>query len=102
MQDFIVLAALVGAALVLGPADLRERVMLGDSGANPLGCALGVTVVAVAPWPAWTGLAVVLLAGCLAGDRWSLNTVIGRSQLLRRIDAWGRSGDPAGRDADGE
>jgi UDP-N-acetylmuramyl pentapeptide phosphotransferase/UDP-N-acetylglucosamine-1-phosphate transferase len=86
----VVLVALLGAMLAFGPADLREQVMLGDTGANPLGAALGMTVVAATHWPWWLALSAALLAFSLAADRWSLTEVVGRVGWLRWVDELGR------------
>jgi UDP-N-acetylmuramyl pentapeptide phosphotransferase/UDP-N-acetylglucosamine-1-phosphate transferase len=92
----IALAALLGGVLVFAPADLSERAMLGDTGANPLGCALGLAVVGLTGWPAWVGLSLLLLAFCLAADHWSLTRTIESSPVLRRLDELGlRPGPPA-------
>jgi UDP-GlcNAc:undecaprenyl-phosphate GlcNAc-1-phosphate transferase len=85
-----VLVALLGAALAFAPADLRERVMLGDTGANPLGAVLGMSVVVVTHWPAWLALAAMLLAFCAAADRWSLTAALERTAILRWLDDLGR------------
>ena len=85
-----ILAALMGAAIVFAPADLRERAMLGDTGANPLGAALGISVVRLTRWPAWVVLAGVLLAFCLAADRWSLTAAMEHTPGLRWLDRLGR------------
>ena len=86
----VVLAALLGAMLVFAPADLREQAMLGDTGANPLGAVLGMTVVAVTHWPWWVALSATLLAFSLAADRWSLTQAVERNAWLRRLDELGR------------
>lgn len=69
-------AILFGAILVFAPADFCERIMLGDTGANPLGAALGIAVIAVTRWPTWAGLAIALLLLSLAADRWSLAALL--------------------------
>ena len=86
----------VAAAPVLGAlagvvrADLGERAMLGDAGANPLGavCGLGLAVSLSA-----TGRVVALLALLalnLASERWSFSRVIERTGWLRAVDRLGR------------
>lgn len=83
-------AATVGAtAGLLGP-DLRERLMLGDTGANPLGAALGLGVVlACAPSVRLVVLAVVFLLN-LASEFVSFSRVIAAVAPLRLLDGVGR------------
>jgi len=82
--------AVVGAAVGLLGAELRERLMLGDAGANVLGAALGVGVVLVAPTGARIAVAGVLLALNLASERVSFSTVVERTPPLRWLDRLGR------------
>ncbi|MDQ1681060.1 MAG: hypothetical protein QOI42_1919 [Frankiaceae bacterium] len=85
-----VAGAAAGAALAdLGP-DLAEESMLGDTGSNALGAALGVAlaagrfrVVRLAALGAVSGLTI-------ASERVSFSSVIDGSPALRRVDAWGR------------
>jgi UDP-N-acetylmuramyl pentapeptide phosphotransferase/UDP-N-acetylglucosamine-1-phosphate transferase len=90
-----VAGAAAGAAAALLPADLGERTMLGDAGANALGAMLG-TVAA-----ARTGRRgrLVLLAGVAAltalSERVSFTRVIERTPVLRELDALGREPTPA-------
>jgi len=103
---FVVLAvasagdrALGGAALAVGAAagllwpDLREELMLGDAGANPLGAALGLGVVLVAPGWVRATVVVVLLVLNMASERVSFSEVIDRTAPLRALDALGRRKD---------
>lgn len=91
--------ALGGAALAVGAAlgllwpDLREELMLGDAGANPLGAAVGLGVVLVAPGWARAVVALVLLALNAASERVSFGAVIDRTPPLRALDALGRRKD---------
>jgi UDP-GlcNAc:undecaprenyl-phosphate/decaprenyl-phosphate GlcNAc-1-phosphate transferase len=87
---------LAGVALVVGagggllPADLGERLMLGDAGANVLGAALGLGVVlACAPITRTVVLVVVALLN-LASERVSFSRVIGAVPPLRAADRFGR------------
>ncbi len=84
------LAAVVGAVLVLVGPDLREKLMLGDAGANPVGAAAGLGVVlAFAPSVrTWVLLALVLFN--LASEWVSFSAVIDRVAPLRVCDRAGR------------
>ena len=83
-------AGLLGALLVCLVLDLRERAMLGDAGANPLGGTLGLGLaLALPPVAAWVAV-VVLLGVNLSSELWSFSEVIERSRLLRRLDHLGR------------
>jgi hypothetical protein len=86
----LVLGAPLGVAVLLGPYDLRERVMLGDAGSNALGALLGLNSVerfhGLGRWAA-----VAAVAGLnVLGERRSLGELIERTPFLRELDAWGR------------
>ena len=84
------LAVVSGAALALLVPDLRERMMLGDAGANPLGATLGLaTVLTVSP-VARTWVLVAVLALNLVSERVSFSRVIDRVAPLRALDRMGR------------
>jgi UDP-N-acetylmuramyl pentapeptide phosphotransferase/UDP-N-acetylglucosamine-1-phosphate transferase len=84
-----VAAGLLATAAVSAPTDLAEQRMLGDCGANALGALAGWLV-------ARTGrtLRVLVLAAVvgltLVSERVSFSSVIDRTPVLARIDAWGR------------
>lgn len=88
--------ALAGVALVVGagagllPADLAERLMLGDAGANVLGAALGLGVVLACAPTTRTVVLVVVAVLNLASERVSFSRVIGAVPPLRAADRWGR------------
>jgi hypothetical protein len=89
-------SALTGAAIVVGAAagwcvaDLREELMWGDAGANPLGGALGLgLVLGFAPGVRNIALVVVILAN-LASEAVSFSAVIDRVAPLRYLDRLGR------------
>ena len=86
----IALGAPLKPAVLLGPYDLRERVMLGDAGSNALGALLGLkSVDRLHGWGRWA--AVVAVAGLnVVGERRSLGELIERTPVLREFDAWGR------------
>ena len=79
----------VGAGLGLLAPDLRERCMLGDTGANVLGAAVGYgLVVATGPTGEWTAL-VVLVALNAASEMVSFSRIIDRVPALRALDRLG-------------
>ena len=79
-----------GAAVLLGPYDLRERVMLGDAGSNALGALLGLkSVERLHGWGRWAAVAAVAGLNVL-GERRSLGELIERTPFLCELDAWGR------------
>ena len=80
----------VGAAAGLLPADLGERLMLGDTGANLLGAVLGLAVVLETSRPVRTVVLIVLIVLNLASERVSFSAVIDRTPGLRQLDRLGR------------
>jgi hypothetical protein len=83
-------AAAAGPALAVLPADLGERAMLGDAGANALGALLGGAAAAGLSRPA----RLVLLAGITgltaASEKVSFTKVIERTPVLHKLDMLGR------------
>lgn len=86
----LALAVVIGAAVGLLPSDLAERSMLGDTGANALGAALGVAVVLTVSPTTRTIVAVVLVVLTLASEVVSFSAVIARVPPLHAIDRIGR------------
>ncbi|GAB3804281.1 hypothetical protein [Micromonospora zhanjiangensis] len=83
-------AAPVGAAAALLPADLDERVMLGDSGANALGALLGVALAARTGPVGRAGILAVVGALTAASEKVSFTQVIQNTRGLRELDDLGR------------
>jgi UDP-GlcNAc:undecaprenyl-phosphate/decaprenyl-phosphate GlcNAc-1-phosphate transferase len=77
-------------ALVAGVYDLRERVMLGDTGANLLGALAGLWLVLTLSGTGQLVALVLLAAITLYGELRSISTVLERTPGLRRLDSWGR------------
>jgi len=99
---FVVLAAvsrldldLVGPALIAGAGagmlspDLRERCMLGDTGAEDVGAGAGLGFVAVTGPGAWWIGVVVLAALNVVSERVSFSQVIARTPPLQWFDRLG-------------
>jgi hypothetical protein len=86
----VLVRAPLGVAVLLGPYDLREKTMLGDSGSNALGAMLGLSSVSrLTDRGRW--LAIGALAGLtLLGERRSLGELIERTPGLSHLDALGR------------
>jgi len=83
-------AVAVGASLGLLVDDLRERLMLGDAGANALGAVLGLGLVLTARPLVRTIALVVVVALNAAGEMVSFSKVIDAVPPLRAIDRAGR------------
>jgi UDP-N-acetylmuramyl pentapeptide phosphotransferase/UDP-N-acetylglucosamine-1-phosphate transferase len=79
-----------GPALVAGVYDVRERAMLGDTGANLIGALAGMWLV-LALSTAGQIVAAVLLAAITAyGELRSISVLVERTPGLRELDSWGR------------
>ncbi|MGZ4677727.1 MAG: hypothetical protein ACXVJ7_15475 [Acidimicrobiia bacterium] len=83
-------APLMGAALGVLPEDLRERIMLGDTGANVLGGVLGLVVVLECSRTARNVIFVALIALNLVSELISFSRVIAATGPLRWFDSLGR------------
>jgi UDP-GlcNAc:undecaprenyl-phosphate/decaprenyl-phosphate GlcNAc-1-phosphate transferase len=83
-------ALAVGAGAGLLTADLRERLMLGDAGANVLGAVLGLGVVLTCSPGVRTVVLVLVAALNLASEWVSFSRVIAAAPPLRAADRWGR------------
>jgi len=82
--------ALVGYGLALLPVDLKGQGMLGDTGANPLGIALGI-VIAVGAGLILRLIVLSLLIGIhLLAEKVSLSQMIEKNGLLNSLDQLGR------------
>jgi UDP-GlcNAc:undecaprenyl-phosphate GlcNAc-1-phosphate transferase len=86
----VAVAPVMGAAIGLLVPDLRERLMLGDTGANILGAVLGLGVVLGVGPTARTVVLVVVAALNVAAELVSFTGVIERVPVLRAFDHLGR------------
>jgi|GEM_PF-53598 len=78
------------ATLIYAPFDFAGMMMLGDTGANPLGAFLGLCLALVLP--SWgQGIAVLLLVGLhIYAERASITKLIERKRVLNWFDQLGR------------
>ncbi len=83
-------AAVVGAGAGLVVPDLRERLMLGDAGANVLGAALGLGVVLSCSFGYRLGVLVVVAALNVISEKVSFSKVIRQTKPLQAFDMLGR------------
>jgi hypothetical protein len=89
-RGLVGVALAVGAGAGLVTADLGERLMLGDAGANVLGAVLGLGVVLTCSPGVRTVVLVLLAALNLASEWVSFSSVIAAAPPLRAADRWGR------------
>lgn len=88
--SLVAVAVVAGAAAALLLDDLRERLMLGDTGANVVGGAVGLGVVmACAPATRMVVLVAVVALNA-ASEVVSFGRVIDAVPPLRVLDRWGR------------
>jgi UDP-GlcNAc:undecaprenyl-phosphate/decaprenyl-phosphate GlcNAc-1-phosphate transferase len=84
-------------APLLGPValglwlTLRERAMLGDSGASLIGGMAGICLVSALDGPAIYAALVALIVISLYGEFRSISSALERVPLLQRLDSLGRS-----------
>jgi UDP-N-acetylmuramyl pentapeptide phosphotransferase/UDP-N-acetylglucosamine-1-phosphate transferase len=86
----IAIAPVMGAALGLLPHDLRERLMLGDTGANVIGATLGLGVVLGLGSAARTSVLIALIVLNVLAEVVSFSRVIDRVGFLRAFDRLGQ------------
>lgn len=80
----------LGATLAVLPADLGERVMLGDCGANAVGALAGLRLAEIPGRGVRTGLLTAVVALTLASEKVSFTRVIEATPGLRELDRLGR------------
>jgi UDP-GlcNAc:undecaprenyl-phosphate GlcNAc-1-phosphate transferase len=84
------LGLFAGPALVAGAYDLRERAMLGDTGANLLGALAGLWLVLTLSGGEQLVALALLVAITLYGEIRSISGLVERTPGLRQLDSWGR------------
>ncbi|HWY18479.1 MAG TPA: hypothetical protein VNY27_07185 [Solirubrobacteraceae bacterium] len=90
LRSLWTLGLFVGPALVAGVYDLRERAMLGDTGANLLGALAGLWMVLTLSQTGQLVALALLLVVTVYGELRSISELVARVPLLRGLDSWGR------------
>ncbi|RIK16027.1 MAG: hypothetical protein DCC50_06265 [Acidobacteria bacterium] len=83
-------AAVCAAGAVALPPDLRGETMLGDTGANPLGAAVGIAAAQALGRRGRLAALAVVAGLTLLSERVSFTRVIEATPVLRELDGWGR------------
>jgi len=76
--------------VVAGVYDLRERAMLGDTGANLVGALAGLWLVLTLSGTGQLVALALLAALTLYGELRSISALVERTPGLRELDSWGR------------
>ena len=90
MRPLWALGLFVAPALVAGLFDLRERAMLGDTGANLLGALAGLWLVLTLSGTGQLVALALLLAITVYGELRSISALVERTPGLRQLDSLGR------------
>jgi UDP-N-acetylmuramyl pentapeptide phosphotransferase/UDP-N-acetylglucosamine-1-phosphate transferase len=85
-----VLGLFLGPALVAGFVDVRERAMLGDTGAGLLGAVAGLWLVLSLSGTEQVVALALLAAISVYGELRSISELVERTPGLRELDSWGR------------
>ncbi len=89
----VAIAPVMGAAFGLFGDDVRERLMLGDAGANVIGAVLGLGVVLGRGEVTRITALIVLVFANIAAEVVSFSNIIERVPALRAFDRLGRRAD---------
>jgi UDP-GlcNAc:undecaprenyl-phosphate GlcNAc-1-phosphate transferase len=77
-------------ALVACAFDLRERALLGDTGASVLGALAGLVIVLGLAGVGQLVALCLLLIAAIYGELRSISALVARTPLLRELDSWGK------------
>lgn len=90
-ERILTMVLLVGCVLSYLPWDLKARTMMGDTGSNALGLAIGVTAAwAFSPYPKLLYLLFLILFHILT-EKYSLTKIIANNKVLDYLDKLGRN-----------
>jgi UDP-GlcNAc:undecaprenyl-phosphate GlcNAc-1-phosphate transferase len=89
-MTILLLAPLAGGLLACASADLNAKGMLGDTGANLMGAALGMASVWTMAFSTQLAVVVFLLLLHFFTEKYSLTEIIEKNSFLRYLDNLGR------------
>jgi len=90
LRPLWLLGPFIGPVAVVALYDLRERGMLGDSGASLLGALAGIWLVVTLPTAGLAVACAALVVTAVYGELRSISALVARAPLLRRLDSIGR------------
>ena len=90
LEPFTTLGVVLGPILVLLVPDLRERAMLGDTGAGAVGALAGLWLVLALPMLGQAVTLGLLAVVALYGELRSISVLVERKPLLSKLDSLGR------------
>jgi UDP-GlcNAc:undecaprenyl-phosphate/decaprenyl-phosphate GlcNAc-1-phosphate transferase len=90
LRSLWTLGLFAGPALIAGVYDLRERAMLGDTGASLLGALAGLWIVLTLSQTGQLIALALLILVTVYGELRSISALVARVPLLRGLDSWGR------------
>jgi UDP-GlcNAc:undecaprenyl-phosphate/decaprenyl-phosphate GlcNAc-1-phosphate transferase len=90
LRSLWTLGLFAAPALVAGAYDLREKAMLGDTGANLLGALAGLWLVLALDETGQAIALCLLLLITVYGELRSISTLVEKTPGLRELDSWGR------------
>jgi UDP-GlcNAc:undecaprenyl-phosphate/decaprenyl-phosphate GlcNAc-1-phosphate transferase len=91
LAPLVLLAAFLSVITVGAWFTLRERAMLGDTGASLIGGMIGIALVTTMAAPTTYAALAVLAAVAIYGEFRSIASAIDRVPLLERLDSLGRA-----------
>ncbi|MGG4457211.1 UDP-N-acetylmuramyl pentapeptide phosphotransferase [Brevibacillus porteri] len=93
MANWIFLMPIFVASMLMFPHDAGGKIMLGDTGANALGFAVGFSLVIGTPIYVQASMLVLFLCLQVTSEFCSFSRVIEQVGWLRRLDQWGRAAE---------
>src|ERR1035437_5498282 len=90
LRPLWVIGLFAAPIVVAGLYDLRERAMLGDTGANLVGALAGLWLVLTLSGTGQLVALALLAALTLYGELRSISALVERTPGLRELDSWGR------------